>query len=361
MNRYTERALLPLEKIKIFWEWFQDQAVYFKNLLHTQGDVEQLIFEPLGNALNKIQSELFFLLGYKENGDAELILTADGNIKNMFLIDALIQYAPQIEGWKIIGHKKAMDLENLNISIDEMEFNKDTLFFRPIIHEQFPDLIDIEIYYPDFKEEEVNAIHQGIYIFLDNYIGEINFTKLIDQIVVVASVPDKEELVPINKLKDYLIWREKEFTENYVESPFEEEFQYSLLSAELQNGNNLIAIVNTTALQWDAKASHPWVGIVTIPFEVNNEDQFPDEAMQEILEKVELKLCDNLTQEDGALHIGRQTTGCLREIYFTSKSYNRLAQVFYAVQQEFEDLKIEIELYKDKYWRTFDKYQTELN
>lgn len=359
MNRYSEQELTPIDKIATFWNWFASQAPSYRELLKANADVEDLIFEPLGEALSHIQKDIFFLLGYKDSGEAELILTADGNIKNMYLIDALIQHAPDLPHWKFIGHKKAMELENLHISIGAMEFNKDTIFFQPIEHENYPDLIDIEIYYTQFDPEEINAVHQGIFIFLDNFIGELNFVKLIDQIIIVEEVPNIENLVPISKLKDYLNWREKEFVENYQEQPLPEEFHYSLMSAELQNGAILLAIINTDALQWETKAAFPWIGIITLHFELEEEGQFPNEATQEALEQIENKLCEHLNTAQEAIHIGRQTIQNKREIYFVAKDYNTLAKVFYASQQEHESFRLESEIYKDKYWRTFDKFQPE--
>lgn len=360
MIKYSDQELIPTQKIQSFWTWFESQASYFKSLLQENTDVEDLIFEPLGKALNQIQTDLFFLLGYKVDEQAELILTADGNIKNMFLIDALIMHAPKIPDWKIIGHKKPIELDQLQINIGAMVFDQNTLFFKPIVHDAYPDLIDIEIYFTQFDNEDINAVHQGIFIFLDNYIGELNFTKLIDQVVIIEEVPkDVEELVPIGKLKDYLNWREKEFLEVYELELLPEEFHYTLLSAELKDGGILLAIINTDALKLPARAALPWVGVVTLTFDLDEDLKFPNEPTQEKLEQIELELCDNLTSKDAAIHIGRQTIGTKREIYFVAADYNRLAQVFYACADKHHEFKLESEIYKDKYWRTFDKFCVE--
>ncbi len=37
----------------------------------------------------------------------------------------------------------------------------------------------------------------------------------------------------------------------------------AVLEAESESGNKLIAILNTQILDWDNKASHPWLAVMT--------------------------------------------------------------------------------------------------
>ena len=50
-----------------------------------------------------------------------------------------------------------------------------------------------------------------MFIFLDNFLGELNFVTTIDHVSVIGKKDAEKELVPIGKLKDFLMWREKEF------------------------------------------------------------------------------------------------------------------------------------------------------
>lgn len=361
MTIYKEQDVVPVEQIQAFWEWFEQNAARFREILRNNDNIEQQIFVPLAENLRILNAELFFLLGYKDGQAAELILTADGNIKNMFLVDELLARAPQLEDWCFVGHKQAMDLDNLKISIGEYHFNKDTIYFKPVVHEAYPDLIDLDVIYTAFNEEEVTTINQGIFIFLDNYLGELNFVKNIDNIRILPMPEEQEDLVPVYKLKDYLIWREKEFVEKYNETtPQHGEEQYTVLSASLPEDKLLMAVINTEVLQWDAKASHPWVGIVSLPFDSTVNKGFPDEAAAQLLDDIEQELTDNLTLEKGIIHIGRQTVDGNRDVYFAAKGFDWLARVFYHLQQQYaESYDITTEIYKDKYWRTFDKYRVE--
>ncbi len=361
MTIYREQEVVPAESIQVFWDWFEKNAVRFREILRDNDNIEQQIFVPLAENLRTLNAEIFFLLGYKEGQAAELILTADGNIKNMFLVDELLARAPQLEDWCFVGHKQAMELDNLKISIGEYHFNKDTIFFRPVVHEAYPDLIDLEVIYADHKEEDINTINQGIFIFLDNYLGELNFVKNIDNIRILPMPEDREDLVPVYKLKDYLVWREKEFVEKYNETtPVPGEENYTVLSATLPDDKMLLAVINTEVLQWDAKASHPWVGIVSLPFDSTLNNGFPDEAAAQLLDDIEKELTDNLPLEKGVIHIGRQTVDGTREIFFAARDFDWLSKVFYHIQQQYlATYEISTEIYKDKYWRTFDKYRVE--
>ena len=57
----------------------------------------------------------------------------------------------------------------------------------------------------------------GVYMFLDIFLGELNVITSIDNINVASKRNFDQDLIPIHKLKDFLIWREKEFIEKYSE------------------------------------------------------------------------------------------------------------------------------------------------
>ena len=45
---------------------------------------------------------------------------------------------------------------------------------------------------------------------------------------------------------------------------------YSGLDATLKNGLPLVAVINTDLLNWDSKASHPWIAIMEIKYDGKN-------------------------------------------------------------------------------------------
>ncbi len=58
--------------------------------------------------------------------------------------------------------------------------------------------------------------------------------------------------------KEFLTWRQKEFIEKYEGARYDtENDEYSMMEAELESGNMLLAIVNTNLLEWDETSITP--------------------------------------------------------------------------------------------------------
>ena len=124
----------------------------------------------------------------------------------------------------------------------------------------------------------------------------------------------------IEKLKDYLIWREKEFVEKYEGTRHNtENDSYANFEGKKQDGSIVLALINTTLIQWDKKASHPWVFIVAITFDDCNNGGLPDEKTYKLLDKIEEEIIQVLPDSDGYLNIGRETANNKRELFFACK------------------------------------------
>lgn len=105
---------------------------------------------------------------------AELVLTPDGNVKNIVFVEELVKVAPTLSNWKFTALKPALDLKDVRINMAGFVFDKDSLSFYSNAHRDFPDEIDITIIHRDFNEEDKSLLINGTYIFLDNYLGELN-------------------------------------------------------------------------------------------------------------------------------------------------------------------------------------------
>lgn len=112
-----------------FWNWFQkNEKVFYK--ITDSGENIQNFYNPLSEKLNELREGYFFLSGMLNDDTAELIITADGNIKNLVFVEQLIADAPAIKGWKFTAHKPALDIENVNISMNGYTFSDETLSFE---------------------------------------------------------------------------------------------------------------------------------------------------------------------------------------------------------------------------------------
>lgn len=350
----------PIKSNDDFWSWFQNNEKDFFNVLKNQGNIERDFFNELSSKLNQLRDGYWYLAGMFDNNTAELVLTADGVYKNIVFVEELVRSAPKIDNWKFTALKPAQNINDIHISMGDLKFSKENLSFYSN-DTGYPDDIDITIVHADYNDDFKNEITNGVYIFMDNYLGELNSVTTIDSMQIIKKDEAKKELIPIEKLKDYLIWRQKEFVEKYDGTRYNtENDRYSSLKATLNNGMLLFAVVNTTVLNWDSKASHPWILNVEIKYK-GNKDGIPNIETHELMNKFEDELMLELKDSDGYLNIGRQTVDSSRVIYFACKDFRLPSKVLTKFKFDYKNkLNVDYDIYKDKYWKSFDRLRPEV-
>ncbi|QQT26893.1 DUF695 domain-containing protein [Sphingobacterium spiritivorum] len=341
-----------------FWRWFQANEQTFHNIIKSGKNPEKDFFDKLSHKLGEIKDGFYFLAGMLNDNTAELVFTPDGIIQNIVFVEELVNEAPTIPHWKFTALKPAVDIENLGIKMGGYEFNSENLSFYAIDHASYPDEVDIVIIHNNYNEKDKSILINGTFIFLDNYLGELNAVTTIDNAIVISKERAEKEPIPITKLKDYLIWREKEFVEKYSGIRYNtENDSYASLEAELNNGLPLIAIVNSTLLQWNSKASHPWILTIEINYKGSNNNGMPDKSTYELLNQFEDQVISELKDSDGYLNIGRQTADNSREIYFACHDFRKPSKVLHEQSKKYSNkLDIKYNIYKDKYWQSFERF-----
>lgn len=357
-NIFTKKEE-PIRDYNDFWSWFKKNGSAFFNVVKNGNDIEKSFFDRLSPKLSELKDGYFYLTGMYDDNTAELILTADGDAKNIVFIEELVEQAPKLDGWKFTSLKPESDIENAEISMAGYKFYSDNMFFYPNDYDLYPDEIDISVIHNDLTEENRESIVSGVYIFLDNYLGELDFVNNIDSIKIIGVHQVQKELIPIKNLKSYLNWRQKEFIEKYEGIHYSTDSdEYSLLEAELKSGNKMIAVVNTQLIDWDCKASHPWISVITFKYDGSNNNGMPQEDDYNILNEIEENLQKELLAIGGYLHIVRQTANNERDIYFACKDFRLPSKVFFATQKNYCDkFEISYDIYKDKYWQSFDRFR----
>ena len=342
-----------------FWNWFlKNERVFFKAVKEGRA-VEEIFSSNFFPKLTEVNDGFFYLVGMFNNDTVELKLTVEGNIKNIVFIEDFVDAAPKIDGWMFTKLKPAISVENVDINMNGYKFNRNNISFYENEDPAFPDEIDITIVYDEYEEENKCTIMNGVYIFLDNFLGELNFATTIDNLEIVGKNAATGELVPIDKLTDFLVWRQKEFVEKYDGVRHDTENDaYSAFEAKLDNGNPLIAIINTELLNWDSKASHPWVMNVEIKYgSEKSNNGMPDQKWMTLLSEIEDEALKELKDVDGYLNIGRQTANGIREIYFACKDFRKPSKVIQALSVRYSGkVSLTYNIYKDKYWQSFDRF-----
>lgn len=350
----------PIRTNEEFWKWFEENEQDFHHAVNEHKNIERDFFNRLSPKLNELRKNCFyFLSGMSDDSTAELILTAEGNIRNIAFLEALVAAAPSLLNWKFTLLKPSMDIENTNIQMEGHAFNKDTLSFYANEHPETPDEIDITIVHKDFEERARDMLTNGTYIFLDNFLGELEFATTIDRLDVVGPDEATKELVPIEKLKAFLIWREKEFVEKYDGLRYNtEDDSYSSLEAKTPEGAPVLATVNRTLLEWDRKASHPWVCILQIKYNGSENNGMPTGEVYHLLNEIEDELTDNqLKDQDGYLNVGRQTVQGTRDVYFACREFRKPSVIFDELSKNHDArVAVSFDIFKDKYWQTFNRF-----
>lgn len=349
----------PIKTNQDFWNWFQKNEQIFFEIVKKGQNPEKLFFNKLSSKLENLNEGINFLCGMLDENTVELIFTPDGIIKNIVIVEDLVMAAPAIANWKFTALKPAIENDDIGIEMAGYRFDSNTISFYAIEHKDYPDEIDIVFAHNDFNEKNKTEIYNGTLIFLDNFLGEFNFVTAIDNVDVISKIKAEKKLIPIIKLKDYLVWREKEFVEKYKGVRYNtNDDVHAVLQAELQDGSPLIAVINTTLLDWDRKASHPWVLKVEIKFDGSENNGMPDKSTYKFLDKLEDEIKVDLKDFDGFLLVGRETVESVRVIYFACNSFRKPTNTLHNLSKKYSDKwEISFDIYKDKYWRTFDKFR----
>ncbi|TDO70425.1 uncharacterized protein DUF695 [Flavobacterium chryseum] len=359
LDKILGKKEFPIESYNDFWNWFLKHEKEFFKIVQEGNNIHKGFLDKIAPKLDEIHDGFYFLTGMFDKQTAELILTPDGAIKNIYVIEELVNAAPKIEGWKFTALKPASDIKDVGITYENFDFNKENLKFYPNLHNIYPDEIDLTIVYDHFEDDKKSVVTNGVYIFLDNYLGELHSVTLIDNLQVIGYENVTQELIPIEKLKDYLIWREKEFIEKYegVRHATESD-AYANFEGKRESGNLVLALINTTILGWDKKASHPWIIIIGIPFDSNHISGLPDDETHTLLNDIEDEIMFNLPDLEGYLNIGRETSDNKREIFFACKEFRKPPKVLDIIIKKYsQTLEISYEIYKDKYWQSFRHFE----
>ncbi len=345
-----------------FWNWFMSNEKKFHTIIKNQGDIESDFFDKLSPQLEKLRENVFYVCGMKDENTAELILTVDGRLKNIPFIEELVSSSPPMNNWLFTPLKPPLDIENVAINTGNYLFDSNNIFIFSKINPEYPDEIHLTASHIELNDDNSDEISFGIYLYLENYLGELNFTTIIDEIDFKKITQTKQDdLIPIEKLKSYIKWRQKEFIEKYEGTYINtENDHYTIFEAQAEDGTPFIMNINTSVLQWDKKASHPWLFYIDLHYDGKNNNGLPSPEQSEEMNELEDKLMEFLPNKDGNIYIGRTTGDNNRRIYFTCKEFRTsIKNIENFISNHSNDFTIEYDFYKDKYWKKFNKFMSQ--
>lgn len=346
---------------KQFWDWFLENQDNFWQIVNAKDrdKIEEEFLSQLAEKLAGLRQDIFYFTGMCSDSQAELILTADGYVNNITFIEDLIKAAPALKNWRFTALKPEMDANDLGIDIHGYVFEAEKMAFFSPIYPDFPDYVSIVVAYSDYKQEDHDDILNGVSLFIDNYLGELKSVSLIDNLQVCSFDQADHELIPIDKLKGYLQYRESEFVEKYQGTRYNtDQDMYSSLQGENPEGAVILAIVNKTLLSWDAKPSHPWMVEVVIDYDPI-ENGLPNKEDYQLIYDMEDSLALNLKDHEGYLYAARKVSDGSCSIFLPCKEFREVSRFLDKWIPNYQDcFTISYYIYKDKYWQSLNQFQT---
>ena len=340
-----------------FWSWFSDNSKMFFKVVASQKDVSGAFVNPVSVKLNALRSGYYILAGMYDDDVAELIITADGDVRVIPFIEELVANAPEIAHWRFTALKPPSDREDFTVDFSQASLSADTLHFIFKEEKDYPDLINIDIVHQGINGTNRRLFEQGIFIFLENYIGELQCLERIDAIAIKANYEATGELIPMGKLDSFLKWRHKEQIEKYDQMKRTSDTdQCTGFESKTESGTTLISTINTDLLNWEHIAGYPWQTILSIEYKEGN-NGMPDQKDYKSLESIEDAVNLLLSEDLFCLNIGRRTGGSKREIYYASKDFRLPAKVMDELVNSNYPFTISFEIFKDKYWQTFNEFK----
>ena len=88
----------------------------------------------------------------------------------------------------------------------------------------------------------------------------------------------------------------------------------------------------------------------------------PNDETYKLLDEIENNISEELKDFEGYLKIGRQTAKNIREIYFACNDFRKPSKVLHKLEVEYADkFAISYDIYKDKYWQSFNRFNPVLS
>lgn len=343
-----------------FWIWFVAKQDGFYKRIKKSDDETPIVLDEILEEVQKFHSGIYGLIGFYEPNVLEFVFTSDGEIKNFVFIDELVAKAPKLSNWKFTRLKPKITHFDPAIHTNDLVFSKEKLSFYTVDDPEYPDEIDIVLLHEDYvKEEDHRAVMNGCLLYLDNCLGELDFATKIDYIDLKRKeeMPKGTETIPIEKLSDYVLWREKEFLQRYesTDTPLPENEKSNLLEAEV-DGYPLFAVVSTCWREWPYKPFYCWAVKLVIHYK-GQENGLPSKEQLELIQEYESRFIDSLSFLP-ICHVGRTTHQHESTVYLYTNEYNQVSRSIsqFLADTASESFEVTYHIYRDKYWRNVGRF-----
>ena len=187
--------------VKGFWAEFQKHA----EALRRSHSADTQVYDHLLEQLQKIGEGLFLVFS-SGPGEAELIITAEGDAALFPLVESVVQDAPAVPGWKIFalkpqrGFPETARWEGYEVAIEDV-------MFQPLESESGG--LGLQLLIPGLTPEREDDAHNALLRALDHGLGERQFAEAIAHTEVAALTGPADEYIPLADLEQFIEWRRR--------------------------------------------------------------------------------------------------------------------------------------------------------
>jgi hypothetical protein len=347
-----------MDKIEAFWSWFEankeNYANFDKNYEANPIETSE-VMELLVKELQKFSQELFVFIK-STNEPKELIITANG--KKEYFADALalVKYAPNIEGWKIIATKPSYGLD-FDFELSGVKINPDTLTFMPLEADEYPDDIAIRIFHQAYTEEQSaqqTAVVVGGYIAVDMLFGEIN-AQLDFQYIDFDDMPHpKEESFPFSQLSEYIAHKKGQRANSGVEFPKED---IALMEGKVEELPTLL-VLNKGLKHYEFSEKFPYLLQMTLTLKNIGENGLPKGNTDELY-LIEDIIYQEIYKKEQGHFVATETYNGIREMFYYADSTKTVEKALGMLSDNYDSCDVHYSLDYDPFWIRVERY-TEL-
>jgi hypothetical protein len=158
-----------------FWEWFQKN----ENTLFDFEKDQERTFDRLSAEMHKLNPNLTFEFGPKEDGRREFVISADGIREAFPEVEALYTTAPSLPRWKFIKfrpRRKPNDISYGGILVKAASVS--------VLAEPHGGMADITLFIPGYTQAAHKTYAAIAFLFLDEALGEYDVETRVGQVNV---------------------------------------------------------------------------------------------------------------------------------------------------------------------------------
>jgi hypothetical protein len=200
----------PTDAIREFWTLFRQRA----SALVAESSADGAVYNELLAQLQRVDPGLY-LEFCAHPGECELIVTPHGKRSLFDLARAVVEAAPEIEGWTMRALKPKLGFP-VTAQWDTATVTLASVVFKALARKGSDDLY-LRMFVPGLDEENRIAVHNALLGAIDHGLGEEKFAESVDstELRKLPEDADPSDYIPLLELEAFLEWRAKKKREQH--------------------------------------------------------------------------------------------------------------------------------------------------